>query len=202
MAARFCHAQIALAQRHIVALGEPDELGEGPMHQPRVGRMGNGLWLHRGIDHHSLQVLGTDGASVVRHRQTFLDQRDELVLAEPLAPARHRRSIEWQPVAEAQLAAEVLVIGVLDPASAQHLIREIVHVLEDEQAGDKPRRQSRLPRTGLANRTKAVIQKLPVDQRRQPHQRVAHIDDLIKRRKQQVFLAIIPRFAHRRPQCR
>src|SRR6478609_4149933 len=53
-------AQIALAQRHTVALGEPDELGDGPMHQPRVGRMRNGLWLHRGIDRHPLQVVGTD----------------------------------------------------------------------------------------------------------------------------------------------
>ncbi|MGF6430983.1 hypothetical protein AB7M47_008101 [Bradyrhizobium elkanii] len=136
------------------------------MHQPRVGRMRNGLGLHRGTDHHPLQILGTDGASLVCHRQTFLDQRDELLLAEPLAPARHRRSIERQPVAEAQLAAEVLIIGVLDPAAAQHLIREIVHVLQDEQAGDKPRRQARLPWAGLAHRTKAVIQKLPVDQRR------------------------------------
>ena len=42
------------------------------------------------IDRHSLQVLGTDGASLVRHRQTFLDQRDELFLAKPLAPAGHR----------------------------------------------------------------------------------------------------------------
>ncbi|MFK4624931.1 hypothetical protein ABIF50_008237 [Bradyrhizobium diazoefficiens] len=45
----------------------------------------------------------------------------------------------------------------------------VVHVLQDEQAGEKPRRRARLPRTGLAHRTKAVTQKLPVDQRRQPH---------------------------------
>jgi hypothetical protein len=31
---------------------------------------------------------------------------------------------------------------------------------------------------------------------------MAHVDDLIERRKQQVFLAIIPRFAHRFPRCR
>ena len=124
------------------------------MHQPRVGRMRNGLWLHRGIDHHSLQVLGLDGAGLVRHRQALLDQRDELLLAQPLAPARHRRSIERQLVAEAQFAAEVLVIGVLDPAGAQHLIREIVHVLQDEQAGDQPRRQRRLPRTGAQTEPK------------------------------------------------
>ena len=48
-----------------------------------------------------LQVLGADGASLVRDRQAFLDERDELLLAEPLAPARHRRSIEREPVAEA-----------------------------------------------------------------------------------------------------
>lgn len=45
-------------------------------------------------------------------------------------------------------------------------------MLQNEQAGDKLRRHAGLPRTGLAHRTKAVIQKLPVDRRRQPHQRV------------------------------
>src|ERR1700743_3962974 len=60
-------AQIALAQRYMIALGEPDELDDGPMHQPRVGRMRNGLGLHRGIDHHPLEVLRPDGASLVRH---------------------------------------------------------------------------------------------------------------------------------------
>src|SRR6476469_2909866 len=30
-------------------------------------------------------------------------------------------------------------------------------------------------------------------------QRMTHVDDLIERRKQQVFLAIIPRLAHRTP---
>jgi hypothetical protein len=39
--------------------------------------MRNRLGLHRGIDNHPLQVLGADGASLVCHRQTFLDQRDE-----------------------------------------------------------------------------------------------------------------------------
>jgi len=71
-------------------------------------------------------------------------------------------------------------------------------MLQNEQAGDKPRRQARLP--CLAHRTKAIVQDVPVDQRRQPHQRVTQVDDLIQRRKQQVFLAIIPRSAHRLPQ--
>lgn len=83
----------ALAQRHTVSLGEPDQLGDCSMHQQRVGRMRDRLGLHRGIDH-PLLVLMADGASLVRHRQTFLDQRDELFLAGPMTPACHRRSIE------------------------------------------------------------------------------------------------------------
>lgn len=81
----------------MIALGEPDELGDGPMHQPRVRRMRNGFWLHGGINHHSLLIVGIDGASLVRHRQTFLDQRRELLLAEPLAPARHRHRSNGSP---------------------------------------------------------------------------------------------------------
>ena len=52
-----------------------------------------------------------------------------------------------------------------------------MHVLQDEQAGDKPRRQAGLPRTCLAHRTKAVSQKLPVDQRRHPLVRLAALMD-------------------------
>src|SRR5258705_825603 len=53
-------AQIALARRHTVALGEPYELGDGPLHQPRFGRIRNRLWLHRAIHRHSAPVLRSD----------------------------------------------------------------------------------------------------------------------------------------------
>src|SRR5271155_4336250 len=49
----------------------------------------------------------------------------------PLAPARQRRAVERQLVLEELLAAEQLVIGILDPAGAQILVGEIVQVLED-----------------------------------------------------------------------
>src|SRR5579883_2476262 len=61
-------AQIALAQRHRVAPGERDELHDRSMHEPRVGRMRDRLRLHRGVDHHPLEILGLDGAGLVRHR--------------------------------------------------------------------------------------------------------------------------------------
>src|SRR5262249_27471232 len=62
-------AQISLAQRQAIALGEADELNDCPLHQTRVGRMRSGLvWLRRMIDHY--QVLRTDGGSIVRHRHS------------------------------------------------------------------------------------------------------------------------------------
>ena len=75
----------------------------------------------------------------MRHRQALLDQRHEMFLAEPLAPARQRGALERQRVLEALLAAEVLVIRILDSARAQHLVRQIVHVLEDQQTRHQPK---------------------------------------------------------------
>ncbi len=135
----------------------------------------------------------------MRHRQALLDQCHELFLAQALTPARYRGAVEGQLVAEAQLAAEVLVVRVLDPARAQHLVREVVHVLQDEEAGHQSRRQARLARTGLADRAEASIEKAPVDLARQPHQRVAQVNDLIERRSEQILLAVVSRSAHASP---
>ena len=43
-------AEIALAQRHALALGALDQLRQRPAHQPRVGRVRERLGLHRGVD--------------------------------------------------------------------------------------------------------------------------------------------------------
>lgn len=92
-----------------------------------------------------------------------------------------------EPGAAPVLYERLLIIGIHDPTSAQHLIPEIVHVLQNEQAGDKPRWQAELSETSLAHRATAVIQNLPVDQRRQPHQRGARVDDLIEGRSNRSF---------------
>jgi hypothetical protein len=46
---------------------------------------------------------------------------------------------------------------------------------------------NKVPWTGLVQRTKAVLKKLRVDQRGQPHQRVTHVHDLIEGRQQRFF---------------
>ena len=83
-------------------------------------------------------------------------------------------------MAEAQLAAEELVIGVLQPARAQHLVRQVVHVLQDQQPGHQPGRQARLARTRRADAGKAPIEKPPIDLARQSHQRMVRIDDFFQ----------------------
>ena len=109
----------------------------------------------------------------MRHREAFLQQRGDLPLTQPPAPAGQRRTIERQVLPEHHLAAEILKIRVLDPPVAQRLVREILHVLEDEQSGYQSCRQRWLSRPGSTDRTEASRQEVPINLRRQTHQRMA-----------------------------
>src|SRR5215472_16447460 len=89
-------------------------------------------------------------------------------------------------MAEELLAAEVLVIGVLHPARAQHLVRQRMHVLEDEETGDQPGRQRRLAGARRADRGEAPFQKAPVE---------------LLCRPEQILLPLIARLRHRFPRA-
>jgi hypothetical protein len=173
-------APVALPQRHIVASRQIDQFSQRAVAQPCIGRMGNRFGLHRGVDHDPFEIAGRQRPGLVRHRQALLDQRHQRLLAEPLAPMRQGRAVERQPVAEAQLTAKELVIRVLQPARAQHFVRQIVHVLQDKQPRHQTGRQAGLARTRRADAGKALIEKPPIDLTRQPHQRMAQIDDLLQ----------------------
>ena len=97
---------------------------------------------------------------------------------------------------ETLLAAEVLVIGILQPARAQRPIRQVVHVLQYEQPGQQPRRQGRLPQTGLTHLAEAAAEEVPVDLLPQPRQRRAKIDDLIPRQPKEALLPSIAQLVH------
>src|SRR5258706_11119709 len=97
---------------------------------------------------------------------------------------------------EHRFAAEILEIRVLYPPVAQRLVREIVHMFEDEQPGHQPCWQWRLPRPYATYRAEALRQKIPINLRREPHQRMAKIDDLLQRRAKQIVLAGVAPLAH------
>ena len=142
---------IGLTQRHPVFLGLAAKQTDRLVHQPGIGRDGNVLGLHRNVHCHPLQILRRQRASLVRHREALLQQGRQLLLAKALAPAGQRRALEWQLMLETLLTAEVLVIGVFQPARAQHLIGQVLYVLQDEQPGHQQRRRGGCP--GLASHT-------------------------------------------------
>ncbi len=112
------YAQIALAQFDTLALGLCDQLLDRPVDEPRVGRMRNRLLLDGGIHHHALEILALDSPGPVRDRKALLQERRDLLLPQPLAPARQRRAIERQFVLEHHFPAEILEIRVLHPPFA------------------------------------------------------------------------------------
>jgi hypothetical protein len=105
-------------------------------------------------------------------------------------------------VAEEFLAAEVLVIRVLQPAVAQAFIRKIVHMLKNSQTRHQSGRQWRPARQVGVNRSHPLVEEVPINRARQFGQCVSRIDDLIQPGPQKVVLAAIARFpwSHRCPQ--
>src|SRR5258707_8102411 len=97
---------------------------------------------------------------------------------------------------EHHFAAEILEIRVLYPPVAQRLVREIVHMFEDEQPGHQPCWQWRLPRPYPTYRAETLRQKIPINLRPEPHQPMAKIDDLLQRRAKQIVLAGLAPLAH------
>ena len=93
---------------------------------------------------------------------------------------------------EELLAAEVLVIRVLDPVLAQRLVGEVLHVLEDGKPRHQTRRQRWMTRLVRVDRAKLLFQEAPVDHSRQSHQRVLQIDDLIQTRAEKILFASLP----------
>ena len=163
-----------------------------PMHEPGVGWKSDRLWLHGRIDDDLGKIGRLRRAGARGDRKALLDQRDKPLLAHALAPARQRRAVEGQLVLEDLLAAEQLVIGVLDPACAQILVGEIVHVLEDRKPRHQPRRQRRMADLVGIDRAEPLLEKAPVDRPAELGERVIEVDDLVEPRPEEIGLSAVP----------
>jgi hypothetical protein len=113
------------------------------------------------------------------------------LIPHPLTPARQRRAVEGQLVLEKLLAAEELVVGVLDPSGAQILVGEIVRVLEDRKPRHQPRRQRRMPRLVRIDRAEPFLEKAPVNRPTELRQRVIPGDDLVEPRPEEIVLSAV-----------
>src|ERR1700722_17542374 len=90
---------------------EPHQPLACSVHQLGVGRERHRLRLHGRVDDDARKVRGPGRSGAGRGRHALLYQRDELLLAHPLAPARQRRAVERRLVLEELLAAEQLKYG-------------------------------------------------------------------------------------------
>jgi hypothetical protein len=94
-----------------------------------LGREGDGLGLHRGVDRDPLEVLGPQRAALVRYPQALGQQELQLV-AEPRPPMAEVRALVRKGMLEELFPGEVLEIRIVDPALAYAFIGQAVDVLE------------------------------------------------------------------------
>lgn len=136
-------ADEGLSQRDALACGDDTaavrhlgiELGEG--------RIGDVLFLDRGVDHDLGRHIDRRGLDLQRGFQDALAP----VHADALPEAGHLAGVAGQRPLEVGLAAKELPVGVLLPTSDQGVVAEIVEVFEDRQA-DHPAQRQRRPTAG------------------------------------------------------
>ena len=192
-------AFVGLAQLEAGLFGEPDDLLARPVGELGVGREGDVLRLHRGVDDDAVEITRLHRAGAGRDRKAFLQQRLQALFAHAIAPAGDRGALKRQRVLEEDFTAEVLIIRVLDPAIAHDFVAEIESVLENGEACHQPGRQRRPSRFVGVHGAEFVLKEAPVDRPRELRQRVVHVDDLIKPRPEQILLAAVPTFPWSHP---
>jgi len=185
----FSDAFKRLTQDDALPLGQLHQLLARPVHQFGVGGEHHRLGLHRRIDDDPGEVRRLGRPRSRRHVQALLNQRRDLLFAHALAPAGDRRAVERQIMAKELFTAEQLIIGVLDPAFAQRLVRQVVGVLEDRQPRHQARGQRRLTRPIAIGLAEGLFQKRPIDVAAQRRQRVLHVDDLIQPGAKKIVLS-------------
>jgi len=121
------------------------------------------------------------------------EQRLDARLADATTPARQARRVHRCAGLQVRLAGEVLPVRVFHPGVDHRLVGRREGVLQVQQPCHQPRRQRRAPACGGAVCCEAAFDLFPVDQRRQPRQRVSQIDLLVEPRAQRLALERCPR---------
>lgn len=150
--------------------------------------MGDRLLHDRRIHDHRFDAPVRDHPGLAACLDRLGQQPLHALLADPLAPPRQRGGIEREAVLKERLAAEVLPVGVLRPTGHHGLVRQPIGVLQIQQPRHQPRRCRRSSRVRREEPGPLRLEKLPVDQGRQLHQLVAHVDHVGQTRAQEIVL--------------
>ena len=123
--------QIGLPQPHRVPARQAVQALDRRMQQLGVGRQGDVLGLHRGVDRNPRQVPGPQRPGLMRHAQA-LGQEQLQLASKPLAPMAQVRALVREVVLEELFAGEELEIRVIDPALAHAFVGQPVNVLRSK----------------------------------------------------------------------
>jgi hypothetical protein len=120
-----------------------DDLVARNLQQSAVHRMRNGLFLHRGVHDHALELTRVHRLDHHGRVDGGLEQLLQALFAQFPAAAPDLRGVAGQAVLVVGLAAEELPQHVLAPAHADLLVAEVEAVLEVQQAAHQPDWQPR-----------------------------------------------------------
>lgn len=171
------------------------------MQELGIGREGDCLRLHGGIDRDPLEVLTAQRAGLVRHPQALGQEQLQLV-AEPLAPVAQVASLVREGVLKELFAGEVLEVRVVDPALAHPLIGQAVNVLEQQQPDHEAGRDPR-PAVLAVEWRDLAVDPVPIELAGELNQLVLHVDDLVQPGPEQIVRSRRPVLlrSHRRLRC-
>lgn len=167
-----------------MAAGQAIEPLDRRVQQPGVGREGDVLGLHGGVDGDPCQVPGSQCPAVVRHPQALGQQQVELV-AQTLPPVAEVGALVREAVLEERLAGEVPEVRIVDPPLTDAFIGQSDHVLEQRQADHEAALDAGSALVAVERRDLAVDPR-PVDLAGEPHQLVLHVDDLVEPGPEQI----------------
>ena len=105
--------------------------------------MSDGLFLHRGVHDHALELGVLDGLDFDRSLDGGLDQLLQAVFADGTAKAADLRGVARQPRLVVLHAAEELPHNVLAPARNELFVAQVERILQAQQSGHEPHRQAR-----------------------------------------------------------
>jgi hypothetical protein len=188
-------AQIGLPESHRMTTGQAIEPLDRCMQELGVGREGDVLGLHGGVDRDPRQVPGAQRATCVRHPQALGQQQVE-PLAQPLPPVAEVRALVQEAVLKERLAGEVLEVRIVDPALTDAFVGQPEYMLEQQQA-DREAALDAGPTLVAVERRHLAVDPRPVDLAAKLHQLVLHVEDLVEPGPEQV--AFPRRFVLLRP---
>ena len=118
------------------------------MEQLGVGRKGDVLLLHSGVNVDLAKVAFLQMPAPLSSDQSLLQQELHPFCPDPFAPAHQTAGVERKMVLKMFKAAEVLPVGIFQPAFDDGFIAEVEHAAEVSQPDHQADRQTRATEVG------------------------------------------------------